>query len=95
MTLSWRRSAEGSAAGTGGAGRAAPRLTPQPEQNFAPGEFGVTHAAQVTGSAAPHSVQNRAPSPTVAWQVGHSIVTCYGMGHGLSVDPRGASVPFE
>ena len=50
----------GTGAGTGAG--AAVRLAPHSPQNFAPGAFGLPHAAQVSLSGAPHSAQNFRPA---------------------------------
>src|SRR5262249_22026622 len=65
-TVSWRRSPAGAAASGAGVGVGAPDAgatvgsrAPQPPQNFSPGSFAASHAAQIETIAAPHLAQKR------------------------------------
>ena len=67
-TVSWRRSAaEAAVVVTVGVG-AWVRLLPQSEQNLAEGGFATPQVAQRIANGAPHSLQKRALSGTLALQ---------------------------
>ena len=79
--MSCRRSAEdvgaevvpGAEAGGGAGLSGVLSLTPQSEQNLAPGRFSPPHDGHRAGIDAPHSSQNLLRSRTSARQLGHSM----------------------
>src|SRR5918998_3324182 len=81
ITVSCRRSAEdvgaevvpGAEAGGGAGLLGGLSLTPQSEQNLAPGRFSLPHDRHCNGTGAPHSSQNLLRSRTSARQLGHSM----------------------
>src|ERR671933_833105 len=78
ITVSCRRSADDgggpwSGRGFDRAAGAGPSFAPQSPQNFEPGGLSPPQAGHADGSGAPHSVQKRLPSGTVARQLGHSM----------------------
>jgi hypothetical protein len=80
MTVTCRRSAVSTGAGTGadGATVVKPSLVsraPQFAQNLEPAALLWAHSRQRRGNAVPHLLQNRFPSETSAAQLGHCIAS--------------------